>query len=70
MLRDALNEMLLAYQELGKEVPLGNMLLEQVLVELDLVGKTARPRSVLLSQWLLSTPRRRQPFDLYSVRRS
>jgi predicted RNase H-like HicB family nuclease len=41
MLRDALNEMLLAYQELGKEVPPGNALLEQLSVELDRVGKTA-----------------------------
>ncbi len=30
MLRDALNEMLLAYKELGKEVPLGNALIEQL----------------------------------------
>ena len=28
MLRDALNEMLLAYQEQGKEVPLGHGLIE------------------------------------------
>jgi len=41
MLRDALNEMLLAYRELGKEVPPGNGLLEQLPVELDRVGQTA-----------------------------
>jgi predicted RNase H-like HicB family nuclease len=41
MLRDALNEMLLAYRELGKEIPPGNALLEQLSVELDRVGKTA-----------------------------
>ena len=41
MLRDALNEMLLAYRELGKEIPPGNALLEQLSVELDRVGETA-----------------------------
>lgn len=41
MLRDALNEMILAYRELGKEIPLGNALLEQLSVELDRVGETA-----------------------------
>ncbi len=30
MLRDALNEMILAYNELGKEMPLGNALIEQL----------------------------------------
>ena len=30
MLRDALNEMILAYKELGKEIPLGNALIEQL----------------------------------------
>ena len=35
MLRDALNEMLLAYKELGKEVPLGNALIEQLPVEIE-----------------------------------
>ncbi len=32
MLRDALNEMILAYKQQGKEIPLGGDLLEQVLV--------------------------------------
>jgi len=41
MLRDALKEMLMAYQELGKELPPGNALLEQLPVELDRVGQTA-----------------------------
>lgn len=41
MLRDALNEMLVAYQDLGKEIPSGNALLEQVSVELSRVGTTA-----------------------------
>jgi predicted RNase H-like HicB family nuclease len=38
MLRDALNEMLLAYKELGKEVPLGNALIEQLPAEVEHVG--------------------------------
>ena len=38
MLRDALNEMLLAYQEQGKEVPLGDSLIEHVPVEVAGVG--------------------------------
>jgi predicted RNase H-like HicB family nuclease len=40
MLRDALNEMMLAYNELGKEVPLGNALIEQLPVEVEHVGQT------------------------------
>ena len=40
MLRDALNEMVLAYKELGKEVPLGNALIEQLPVEVEHVGQT------------------------------
>ncbi|UCE55049.1 MAG: type II toxin-antitoxin system HicB family antitoxin [Desulfobacterales bacterium] len=39
MLRDALNEMILAYKELGKEVPLGNALIEQLAVEVEHVGQ-------------------------------
>ena len=39
MLRDALNEMLLAYSELGKEIPLGNALIEQLPVEVEHVGQ-------------------------------
>ena len=39
MLRDALNEMLLAYIELGKEIPLGNALIEQLPVEVEHVGQ-------------------------------
>jgi predicted RNase H-like HicB family nuclease len=39
MLRDALNEMILAYRELGKEVPLGNALIEQLPVEVEHVGQ-------------------------------
>ena len=41
MLRDALNEMILAYRELGKEIPLGNALIEQLPVEVDHVGQAA-----------------------------
>jgi predicted RNase H-like HicB family nuclease len=40
MLRDALNEMVLAYNELGKEIPLGNALIEQLPVEVGNVGQT------------------------------
>ncbi len=39
MLRDALNEMILAYNELGKEIPLGNGLIEQLPVEVEHVGQ-------------------------------
>ena len=39
MLRDALNEMILAYKDLGKEVPLGNALIEQLPVEVERVGQ-------------------------------
>lgn len=39
MLRDALNEMILAYKELGKEVPLGNALTEQLPVEVEHVSQ-------------------------------
>ncbi len=39
MLRDALQEMLLAYQELGKEIPAGNALIEQLPVEVQNVGQ-------------------------------
>ncbi len=41
MLRDALREMVLAYRDLGKEIPLGNALIEQVPVEVDYVRQTA-----------------------------
>ena len=33
MLRDALREMILAYKQQGREIPLGGDLLEQVLIE-------------------------------------
>jgi predicted RNase H-like HicB family nuclease len=38
MLRDALNEMVLAYQAQEKEIPPGNFLIEQVPVEINHVG--------------------------------
>ena len=38
MLRDALHEMVLAYRELGKEIPSGNALIEQLPVEVGHVG--------------------------------
>ena len=39
MLRDALNEMILAYQQLKKEIPVGNALIEQLPVEVKHVGQ-------------------------------
>ena len=39
MLRDALNEMVLAYQQLGKEIPTGNALIEQLPIEIQHVGQ-------------------------------
>ena len=39
MLRDALREMVLAYNEFGKEIPLGNALIEQLPVEVEHVGQ-------------------------------
>ncbi len=39
MLRDAFNEMILAYNELGREIPLGNALIEQLPVEVEHVGQ-------------------------------
>jgi len=41
MLRDALNEMLLAYKQQRKEIPLGGALIEQVPVEVQDVGQAA-----------------------------
>ena len=41
MLRDALNEMILAYQQEDKEIPNTGFLLEQIPVEMDNVGKAA-----------------------------
>ena len=38
MLRDALNEMVAAYKQQEKEIPLGSVLIEQVPVEVDDVG--------------------------------
>ncbi len=39
MLRDALNEMVLAYQQIGKEIPTGNALIEQLPIEVQHVGQ-------------------------------
>jgi len=39
MLRDALKEMVLAYQQIDKEIPLGNALIEQVPVEIKHVSQ-------------------------------
>jgi predicted RNase H-like HicB family nuclease len=40
MLRDALNEMVLAYKQTGKEIPAGNALIEQMPIEVEHVGQT------------------------------
>jgi predicted RNase H-like HicB family nuclease len=39
MLRDALNEMVLAYKQIGKEIPPGNALIEQLPIEVQHVGQ-------------------------------
>ena len=39
MLRDALHEMILAYQQLKKEIPVGNALIEQLPIEVEHVGQ-------------------------------
>ena len=41
MLRDALQEMVLAYRELGREIPAGNALIEQLPVALDYLRQPA-----------------------------
>lgn len=41
LLHDALREMVLAYRDLGKEIPSHNALIEQLPVEVDLVGEPA-----------------------------
>ena len=41
MLRDALKEMMLAYKQLGTEIPVGNALIEQLPVENFDVSQTA-----------------------------
>ena len=41
MLRDALHEMVLAYRDLGKEIPSNNALIEQIPVEIDIVSEPA-----------------------------
>jgi predicted RNase H-like HicB family nuclease len=41
MLRDALQEMILAYRQQGKEIPIGNALIEQIPVDLNDGDQTA-----------------------------
>ena len=41
MLRDALKEMMLAYEQLGREIPVGNALIEQLPIEVQHVSQTA-----------------------------
>lgn len=40
MLKDALNEMILACRQLDKEIPLGNALIEQIPVNVEYVCQT------------------------------
>lgn len=41
MLKDALHEMVLAYKDLGKNIPVGNALIEQLPVEVEYVSQKA-----------------------------
>ncbi len=41
MLRDALKQMVLAYRDLGREIPAGNALIEQLPVDVEHVRQTA-----------------------------
>jgi predicted RNase H-like HicB family nuclease len=41
MLRDALKEIMLAYEQLGREIPVGNALIEQLPIEVQHVSQTA-----------------------------
>jgi predicted RNase H-like HicB family nuclease len=50
MLRDALHEMVLAYEQLGKEIPAGNALIEQLPVEAQRVGQATRPDPISASR--------------------
>ncbi len=43
MLRDAVQQMILAYRQLNKEIPQGNALFEQLAIEVENVCETARP---------------------------
>ena len=38
MLRDALNEMVITYKQIGREIPLGNALIEQLPIEVQHVA--------------------------------
>lgn len=41
MIQDAVHEMIIAYQQQNKEIPIGGALLEQIPVEVESVGKTS-----------------------------
>ena len=41
MLRDAVTQIVTAYKQLDKEIPIGNALIEQLPVEVEHVGQTA-----------------------------
>jgi len=42
MLRDALNEVVLACRQVGKEIPIGNALIEQLSIEVQSVGQATQ----------------------------
>jgi predicted RNase H-like HicB family nuclease len=65
MLRDALNEMILAYKQLNKEMPIGNALIEQLPVEVEHVGQATWCCSLPGSQRILPRKERRQTCDIY-----
>ncbi len=65
MLRDALNEMILAYNELGKEMPLGNALIEQLPVEVEYVGQATWFNTLFGKEQFLPAQRRWQTFYLH-----
>ena len=46
MLRDALNEMGLAYRQMNKEIPLGNALIEQIPIEVGHVFEATRSNTL------------------------
>jgi len=56
MLQDALHEMIIAYRQQKKEIPIGRALLEQIPVEVEDVGKTSRLHQVSRGKRVLSIP--------------
>jgi hypothetical protein len=54
--------MMLAYKQLGKEIPVGNALIEQLPIEDDSVGQTARFDQILRAKRVQAAQGRRKPF--------